>query len=73
MLGSDRTKVDAQAARQSQAAAVAARLATAAAQVTHLQAAAATGQAHLIHIYDKAFRPHGYHAAQILLTATATN
>ena len=35
----------------------------------HLQAAAATGQAHLIHIYDKALRPHGYHAAQLLLTA----
>lgn len=35
----------------------------------HLQAAAATGQAHLIHIYDKALRPHGRHAAQILLTA----
>ncbi|MDB5341804.1 MAG: glutamate 5-kinase [Schlesneria sp.] len=35
----------------------------------HLQAAAATGQAHLIHIYDKALRPYGYHAAQILLTA----
>ena len=35
----------------------------------HLQAAAATGQAHLIHIYDEAFRPHGYHAAQLLLTA----
>lgn len=37
--------------------------------LSHLQAAAATGQAHLIHIYDKAFRPHGHHAAQILLTA----
>ena len=37
--------------------------------VSHLQAAAATGQAHPIHIYDKAFRPHGYHAAQLLLTA----
>jgi glutamate 5-kinase len=37
--------------------------------LSHLQAAAATGQAHLIHIYDKAFRPHGYHAAQVLLTA----
>ena len=37
--------------------------------LSHLQAAAATGQAHLIHIYDKAFRPHGYHAAQLLLTA----
>jgi glutamate 5-kinase len=35
----------------------------------HLQAAAAAGQAHLIHLYDKAFRPHGYHAAQLLLTA----
>ena len=35
----------------------------------HLQAAAATGQAHLIHIYDKALRPHGHHAAQLLLTA----
>ena len=38
--------------------------------LSHLQAAAATGQAHLIHIYDKAFRPYGYHAAQLLLTAT---
>ncbi|MEI8021618.1 MAG: glutamate 5-kinase [Schlesneria sp.] len=37
--------------------------------LSHLQAAAATGQAHLIHIYDKAFRPYGYHAAQLLLTA----
>src|SRR5436309_2581744 len=37
--------------------------------LSHLQAAAATGQAHLIHLYDKAFRPHGYHAAQVLLTA----
>ncbi|MFO0919496.1 MAG: glutamate 5-kinase [Planctomycetaceae bacterium] len=35
----------------------------------HLQAAAATGQAHLIHQYDKCLRPHGYHAAQLLLTA----
>jgi len=35
----------------------------------HLQAAAATGQAHLIGIYDQAFRKHGYHAAQLLLTA----
>ena len=37
--------------------------------LSHLQAAAATGQAHLIHIYDKALRPYGYHAAQLLLTA----
>jgi len=35
----------------------------------HLQAAAATGQAHLIHLYDKHLRRHGYHAAQVLLTA----
>jgi glutamate 5-kinase len=35
----------------------------------HLQAAAATGQAHLIHLYDKVLRTHGYHAAQLLLTA----
>ncbi|MCA8986677.1 MAG: glutamate 5-kinase [Planctomycetaceae bacterium] len=35
----------------------------------HLQAAAATGQAHLIGLYDQAFRQHGYHAAQLLLTA----
>ena len=34
----------------------------------HLQAAAATGQAHLIGLYDRAFRQHGYHAAQLLLT-----
>lgn len=37
--------------------------------LAHLQAAAATGQAHLIHLYDVALRPHGYHAAQLLLTA----
>ncbi len=35
----------------------------------HLQAAAATGQAHLIRLYDDCLRPHGYHAAQMLLTA----
>lgn len=35
----------------------------------HLQAAAATGQAHLIHLYDECLRQHGYHAAQLLLTA----
>ena len=34
----------------------------------HLQAAAATGQAHLIRLYDDCLRPHGYHAAQLLLT-----
>lgn len=35
----------------------------------HLQAAAATGQAHLIHLYDAALRKHGYHASQMLFTA----
>ena len=30
----------------------------------HLQAAAASGQAFLIHHYDLCFREHGYHAAQ---------
>lgn len=35
----------------------------------HLQAAAATGQAHLIRLYDDCLQRHGYHAAQILLTA----
>ena len=35
----------------------------------HLQAAAATGQAHLIRLYDDCLRQHGYHAAQMLLTA----
>ena len=39
----------------------------------HLQAAAATGQAHLIHLYDKHLRQHGYHAAQLLLTADDFN
>ncbi len=36
----------------------------------HLQAAAAAGQAHLIRHWDEQFRRHGYHAAQILLTAS---
>lgn len=35
----------------------------------HVQAAAATGQAHLIRAYDEALEPHGWHSAQILLTA----
>ena len=35
----------------------------------HLQAAAAVGQAHLIRCYDDCLKPHGYHAAQVLLTA----
>ncbi len=37
--------------------------------LAHLQAAAATGQAHLIHLYDVNFRKFGFHAAQLLLTA----
>ncbi len=35
----------------------------------HLQAAAATGQARLMGMYEEALRKHGYHTAQILLTA----
>ena len=35
----------------------------------HLQAAAATGQARLMRVYDDALRKFGYHAAQMLLTA----
>lgn len=34
----------------------------------HLQAAAAAGQAHLIHLYDKCLRKHGFHAGQMLVT-----
>ncbi|WP_437186149.1 glutamate 5-kinase [Planctomicrobium sp. SH668] len=37
--------------------------------LAHLQAAAATGQAKLIRTYDDVFSKHGYHAAQLLLTA----
>jgi len=39
----------------------------------HLQAAAAAGQAHLIRLYDDSLRKHGYHAAQLLLTADDFN
>ncbi len=35
----------------------------------HLQASAATGQPHLLRLYDEGLRGHGYHAAQLLLTA----
>lgn len=35
----------------------------------HVQAAAAAGQARLIRAYDEALEPHGWHSAQILLTA----
>jgi len=35
----------------------------------HLQASAAVGQAYLIRRYDRYLRKHGYHAAQLLVTA----
>ena len=38
-------------------------------ELPHLQATASVGQAHLIGTYDAAFRRHGLHASQILLTA----
>jgi glutamate 5-kinase len=37
--------------------------------LSHLQAAAAVGQAHLIRRYDDCLHRHGYRAAQLLLTA----
>jgi len=37
--------------------------------LAHLQAVAAIGQAKLIEAYDRHFRTHGRHAAQLLLTA----
>ena len=37
--------------------------------VARLQAIAAVGQTSLIEAYDRTFRPHGRHAAQVLLTA----
>jgi glutamate 5-kinase len=40
------------------------------ADLPHLQAAAAAGQAHLIRLYDDCLQKHGYHAAQLLLTAS---
>ncbi len=36
--------------------------------LSHIQAAAAVGQAYLIRAYDDQFRKHGRHAAQLLLT-----
>jgi len=38
-----------------------------------LQATAAVGQAHLIRAYDELLKPHGLHAAQILLTREDLN
>ncbi len=37
--------------------------------LARLQAVAAVGQAYLIEAYDRTFRRHGHHAAQVLLTA----
>lgn len=37
--------------------------------LSHLQAAAAMGQARLIRVYDDCLGAHGYHAAQLLVTA----
>lgn len=37
--------------------------------VAHLQAVAAVGQMRLMETYDRVFRKHGRHAAQVLLTA----
>lgn len=41
--------------------------------LAHLQAVAAVGQTNLIEAYDRTFRKHGRHAAQILLTADDLN
>lgn len=41
--------------------------------VSHLQAAAAIGQSHLIEAYNRAFQEHGLLAAQVLLTADDIN
>ena len=45
------------------------RLAKRPSDLPHLQAAASVGQSFLMRAYDEALRRHGYHAAQILLTA----
>ena len=37
--------------------------------LAHLQAVAAVGQSALVEVYERTFRAHGRHAAQILLTA----
>jgi len=37
--------------------------------IAHLQAVAAIGQMRLVETYDRVFRKHGQHAAQVLLTA----
>jgi glutamate 5-kinase len=42
-------------------------------EIAQLQAVAAVGQAKLIETYDRTFRKHGRHAAQVLLTADDLN
>lgn len=44
-------------------------LTTRPADLAHLQAVAAVGQSYLVQAYDRSFRKHGRHAAQVLLTA----
>jgi len=41
--------------------------------LAHLQAVAAVGQSLLVEAYERAFSNHGYHAAQVLLTADDLN
>jgi len=41
--------------------------------LAHLQAVAAVGQSVLVEAYERAFAAHGYHAAQVLLTADDLN
>ena len=41
--------------------------------LARLQAVAAIGQTHVVEAYDHALRPHGYHAAQVLLTTDDLN
>ncbi len=41
--------------------------------LAHLQAVAAVGQSALVEAYERAFAAHGYHAAQVLLTADDLN
>ena len=41
--------------------------------LAHLQAVAAVGQSVLVEAYERAFADHGYHAAQVLLTADDLN
>lgn len=41
--------------------------------LAHLQAVAAVGQSRLIESYNRALEPHGFHAAQVLLTADDLN